>query len=214
MKSIVQLKSISKHFVSRMSRSIQSSAPTNNGSSKISDTTTANSKIYEPPKTFTRPNNKESGIYKNTHTSSFGKGVDILDNFDGKRVSVKGYSETAFVINDVFVEQSVILLPYTMLLWKPRELKDITIESLSVFELVYPTIEVLFVGCGETMTQRFPAHIEKYFRDKGIVIEACDTANAASTFNVLSSEGRNVGAALLTFQPYNIEHELKSALLK
>ena len=45
---------------------------------------------------------------------------------------------------------------------------DITVESLSVFEIAYPTIEVLFIGCGEILKNRFPIHIEKYFRDKGI----------------------------------------------
>jgi uncharacterized protein len=36
-----------------------------------------------------------------------------------------------------------------------------------------------------------------YFRRKGIVLEAMNTTSAISTFNVLNSEGRNVGAAVL-----------------
>jgi NADH dehydrogenase [ubiquinone] 1 alpha subcomplex assembly factor 3 len=48
-----------------------------------------------------------------------------------------------------------------------------------------------------------PKEIYDYFRSRGIVIEATSTANAASTFNILNAEGRNVAAALLTAEPWS-----------
>ena len=192
---------------------IQTASTTENSNNKkdVNKSTTSshneklnpNRTIFEPQKTFINSTNK-----KVNDTSVIGKGVELLegfenDGYDNKRIVVKGYDDHCFLINDVLItNQSVILFPSTMILWNGiREMKDITIESLSVFTLVYPTIEILFIGCGETMSTRFPVEIIKYFRDKGIVIEATDSANAAATFNVLNSEGRNVGAALLTLVP-------------
>lgn len=128
-------------------------------------------------------------------------GQDLLEAFVGKRVIVNGYDDKCFRINDVVVNQSVILLPHSMFLWNVREAKDITIESLSIFPLIFPTIEILFVGCGETLEKPFSKEITQHFREKGIIIEACGSVNAASTFNVLTTEGRNVAAALLTIKP-------------
>lgn len=217
--SVFLVSSFSKKPKYILTKSLQSSSSNgttnNNGSSNQSkDGSNVNSThdtkrtIYEPQKTFTNSTKQKMDLTKINDTSVIGKGVELLDGFEsdgvgGKRLTVRGYNDNSFLVNDILIEnQSIILFPSTMILWNGiREVKDITIESLSVFTLVYPTIEILFIGCGETMLSRFPVEICKYFRDKGIVIEATDTANAAATFNVLNSEGRNVGAALLTLVP-------------
>ena len=46
-----------------------------------------------------------------------------------------------------------------MFLWDVKDVDDITIESLSLFHLVYPTIEILFIGTGEKMTRRLPPEV-------------------------------------------------------
>ncbi len=137
-----------------------------------------------------------------TKDGSFAKGYDILEKFDGNEVAVRGFGETSFVINDILVNQSVLLLPHSVLKWSPRKFDDITIDSLSVVKFIYPTIEILFIGCGEKMNQPIPRPIVEHYRDKGVIIEASDSVNAAATFNILNAEGRNVAAALLTLEPY------------
>ena len=122
------------------------------------------------------------------------------------------YGDHAFQINDILVRQSVILLPNSFLLWNAKTVEDITIDNLTVFTTLYPTLEVLFIGCGEAMKPISP-EITKYFRKKGIVVEASSTTNAASTFNMLSSEGRNVAAALLTLLPPESEEETNTTEL-
>ena len=129
------------------------------------------------------------------------------------------YGDHAFQINDIHCEkcvekirQSVILLPNSFLLWNAKTVEDITIDNLTVFTTLYPTLEVLFIGCGEAMKPISP-EITKYFRKKGIVVEASSTTNAASTFNMLSSEGRNVAAALLTLLPPESEEETNTTEL-
>ena len=127
---------------------------------------------------------------------------DILASpADQLRPNILGMGDYAFQINDVLVRQSVILLPDHFLMWNAKCFEDITIKSLSLFPILYPTVEVLFIGTGETYNQQLPKELITHFRKKGIVIEASSTSNAAATFNMLSSEGRKVACALLTLQP-------------
>lgn len=140
--------------------------------------------------------------------SSLGKGQDLIES-DEFRTQIRGFGDTSFMINDVLVRQSVLCLPHSFLLWENvRSFEDITIESLSLFTIFYPTIEVLFIGCGENMPRQLNPEISKYFRSKGIILEISNTVNAASTFNVLNSEGRNVAAALITNLPVPLQDPL------
>ena len=108
------------------------------------------------------------------------------------------------MVNDVLVRQSVILLPLSFMLWNVRTFDDITIESLALFPLMYPKLEAVFIGGGETLQRQLSPHIIKHMRSQGIVVEVTNTVSAASTFNILNQEGRNVAAAILTNHPYDI----------
>ena len=63
-----------------------------------------------------------------------------------QKMNVNSYGDKVFMVNDKLVGQSILLLPRSLYLWKPRTIDEITLESLSLFTLVYPTIEVLFIG--------------------------------------------------------------------
>jgi len=135
-----------------------------------------------------------------------GKGFDILADDvttggKGQRTTVRAYGDTSFQINEALVNQSVILLPHSFLLWNAKTYQDITLDSLAVFASIHPTLEVLFIGCGENLPGRLAPEITNFFKSKGIIVEAQSSANAATTFNVLNSEGRNVACALLTVLP-------------
>jgi NADH dehydrogenase [ubiquinone] 1 alpha subcomplex assembly factor 3 len=133
--------------------------------------------------------------------SSLGKSHDIIGDFDDRKSKITGYGDRSFQVNDVLVRQSVILLPKSFFLWNAKTFDDISLSNLSIFPLLFPTMEVLFLGCGERMPKLIPREIISHFKSKGIVIEASNTVNAAATFNILNAEGRNVCAALLTLQP-------------
>jgi len=137
-------------------------------------------------------------------------------NVDGKYMfkQVKGLGDSSFMINDVYVGQSVLLLPKSFFLWNAKKFEDVTVDSLTLFSMLYPTIEVLFIGCGERQPGPGSADIIKHFKNKGIVVEFSDTANAASTFNVLVGEGRNVGAALLTNKPASEEIYIENEMMR
>lgn len=119
---------------------------------------------------------------------------------EGTLLSVKNFGPKSFQINEVFVPSSVLLLSKTFFIWNAKTMEDITIESLELFEVLFPTIDLLLVGCGRK-PKRLSEDVVSHFRAKGIVVEASSSAVAASTFNELNSEGRRVGAALLTQDP-------------
>lgn len=132
---------------------------------------------------------------------------DITESQDKQIMQVRGYGDTSFQLNEVQVNQSVLLFSKSFLLWNACTFEDLTIESLYPFELLHPTIEVLFIGCGEVQPRQLPSKLVQHFKSKGIVLEASSSVNAAATFNILASEGRHVGAALLTNKPVPLIEE-------
>lgn len=137
---------------------------------------------------------------KPSRGDSLGKGFDLFEESDAQRSAVRAFGERSFQINDVLVRSSVLLFPKSFLIWNAKKPSDIDLESLLLFPILYPTLEIVFVGLGETFQAPLPADITSYFKAKGIVLEASSSVNAASSFNVLNGEGRNVGAALLTLE--------------
>lgn len=69
-------------------------------------------------------------------------------------------------------------------------------EVWRVFEVAQPRPEIIIFGTGKTVLPP-PAKIRKYLNSLGIQIEAHDTRNACSTYNLLNEEQRMVAAALL-----------------
>ncbi|EPQ07245.1 NADH dehydrogenase [ubiquinone] 1 alpha subcomplex assembly factor 3, partial [Myotis brandtii] len=73
---------------------------------------------------------------------------------------------------------------------------DITEESLSLFWMLEPPIEIVVVGTGDR-AERLPPPVLRAMRQRGIAVEVQDTPNACATFNFLCHEGRVTGAALI-----------------
>ena len=131
----------------------------------------------------------------------------MTDIFEGdpdraNMTTVNELDEDGFVINEHRVRHPVILLPRNFLMWNTFAYEDINVASLDMFSYIFPTIECLFIGGGAGAPQRVPLDVQQYFRNRGIMVESMDSMNAAQTFNLLVSEGRNVGAAILPLYPF------------
>ncbi|CAN4126035.1 unnamed protein product [Withania somnifera] len=74
-------------------------------------------------------------------------------------------------------------------------------QHLSIFQTVRPVPEILLLGCGRQIQPVNP-ELRAFIRSTGMKLEAVDSRNAASTYNILNEEGRVVAAALL---PYGVE---------
>ncbi|XP_067271204.1 NADH dehydrogenase [ubiquinone] 1 alpha subcomplex assembly factor 3 [Pseudorasbora parva] len=114
---------------------------------------------------------------------------------DGAAI-IYSYSPNGFNISGNRVLGPCAVVPPAILQWNVGRHTDITAESLSLFHLLEPRIEVLVVGTG-ARTERLDPDVLDFLRKKGIAVEVQDTANACATFNFLSSERRLVAAALI-----------------
>lgn len=108
--------------------------------------------------------------------------------YDGLR-PVDGYGPGFFRIGGVVHEGAVAVLPSGVAAWGGYGDTAGLIAAASM-------VDVLFVGTGAEV-----AHVPAAFREAleaaGIGVEAMATPAACRTYNVLLSEGRRIGLALL-----------------
>lgn len=114
---------------------------------------------------------------------------------DGAAI-IYSYSPRGFNISGNRVLGPCAVVPPAILQWNVGRHTDITAESLSLFHLLEPRIEVLVLGTG-ARTERLDPNVLDFLKKKGIAVEVQDTPNACATFNFLSSERRLVAAALI-----------------
>ena len=89
----------------------------------------------------------------------------------------------------------------------------VIIIIIIIIILIIITNFLLDLG-GENLTKQLPSNIINHMRSQGLVVEVTSTVSAASTFNILNQEGRNVAAAILTCQPYDVKEAIDVSELK
>ncbi|XP_076858074.1 NADH dehydrogenase [ubiquinone] 1 alpha subcomplex assembly factor 3 isoform X2 [Brachyhypopomus gauderio] len=113
---------------------------------------------------------------------------------------IYSYSSRGFNVNGNRVFGPCAVMPPAILQWNVSSYKDITEDSLALFHLLEPHIEILVLGTG-AHTERLDPSILSFIRKKGIAVEVQDTPNACATFNFLASEGRITAAGLIPPTP-------------
>lgn len=124
--------------------------------------------------------------------------VNVFSGSETGRVIIQEYDETGFRVNGVRHEGSLICFGKLVCSWTPRSLSEISPESLSMFQLLRPAPEILVVGCGKRIEKLSP-EVRNFLKENGIKVEVVDSRNAASTFNILNEEGRQVAVAMLPY---------------
>ena len=105
-----------------------------------------------------------------------------------------GYGNGYVAVNGQRYERSLIVLPARILDWQPAAFDDLTEAVFS--ELAELSLEILILGTGARL--RFPhPSITRALYSTGTALEVMDTQAACRTYNILLSEDRRVGAALL-----------------
>ncbi|XP_039884554.1 NADH dehydrogenase [ubiquinone] 1 alpha subcomplex assembly factor 3 isoform X2 [Simochromis diagramma] len=115
-------------------------------------------------------------------------------------VLIHSYSSAGFNIDGNRVYGPCAVLPPAILQWKIGSSKDITEESVSLFHMLEPKIEILVLGTGARL-ERINPSVLALLKSKGISVEVQDTPNACATFNFLMSERRIVAAGLIPPSP-------------
>ncbi|XP_075430606.1 NADH dehydrogenase [ubiquinone] 1 alpha subcomplex assembly factor 3 isoform X2 [Ascaphus truei] len=119
---------------------------------------------------------------------------------------VDSYSTHGFVINGDKVIGPCAVIPRSILQWNVGCHTEISLESLALFHMLVPRIEILVLGTGDRV-ERLDPNILKFMRQKGVAVEVQDTPNACATFNFLISERRVVAAGLIP--PIHVKREFE-----
>jgi len=116
--------------------------------------------------------------------------VNMVDSFavDGFRLN-----------DDTKILGPCVIFPTQVLAWNVSGAEDISEESLALFTILDPKLDVLVIGHGLTKSSRNPVDPRTILkmRQKGLNVEVLTTENAISTYNFLVEEGRVVAAALI-----------------
>jgi uncharacterized protein len=112
------------------------------------------------------------------------------------RAAIEGYGSGGFRFAGMSHRGSIMLLPSGIWAWEPRNVTEIDVASLARPLAEAAEIDLMFIGTGRD-PWRLPDDLQQRLHDAGIHFDTMPTAAAASTYNVLLSEGRRVAAALI-----------------
>lgn len=86
----------------------------------------------------------------------------------------------------------------SVLSWNIKELSDIDENSLQLFTVLEPKLDLVILGVGDKQEDlTFQKRIYPWMKARKLNVEILTTESACSTFNFLNSEGRFIAAALL-----------------
>uniref|UniRef100_H3DB05 NADH dehydrogenase [ubiquinone] 1 alpha subcomplex assembly factor 3 n=1 Tax=Tetraodon nigroviridis TaxID=99883 RepID=H3DB05_TETNG len=122
--------------------------------------------------------------------------VSIMQKEQDSSILIQSYSPQGFNIDGNKVFGPCALLPPAILQWNVGTHKDITEESVSLFHMLEPKLEILVLGTGAKL-ERINPSVLSLLKKKGIAVEIQDTPNACATFNFLVSERRVAAAGLI-----------------
>lgn len=109
-------------------------------------------------------------------------------------MTIEGVTELSITVSGTPYAQTIALTPDEVFTdWDPVPVAELTDSDIE--NLLGQLPEILLLGTGRTNIFP-PRELMFAFARRGIGLEAMDTAAAARTFNVLSTEGRPVAALL------------------
>jgi uncharacterized protein len=111
--------------------------------------------------------------------------------------SIDGYGDGGFRLSGAWHVGSVLILADKAESWPVATFADLTMETLApVFAAGRAEVEFLLLGVGARNAQP-PRAIREALWAAGLGLEFMDTPAAAKLYNVLTSEGRRLAAALI-----------------
>ena len=111
--------------------------------------------------------------------------------------SIDAFGDGGFRLAGERHEGSLLILQDEARTWDVARLDQLTPASLqSVFDVGAAEVEFVLLGTGARNAMP-PREVRDRLRAAGIGLEFMDTPAAASLYNLLTSEGRRVAAALI-----------------
>ncbi len=122
--------------------------------------------------------------------------MDITPILGKAKLSITGYGDGGFKINQELIKGSVLLFPERVEAWSISDASRLIPENFQEVANTLPPVELLLIGTGKTTIQLTP-EIKTFLKSKRIAVEIMDTGAACRTYNVLLVEERRVAAALM-----------------
>ncbi|XP_066261656.1 NADH dehydrogenase [ubiquinone] 1 alpha subcomplex assembly factor 3 [Euwallacea similis] len=125
--------------------------------------------------------------------------VHVMNKEDEYGLMIDGYSEVGFKLNNqITILGPMVIFPRSVLAWNISGIDDINEDSLSLFKVLEPKIDIIVLGTGDKVDDRdIFSTLVKFSRKHKLSFEVLPTESACPTFNFLNAEGRNVVAALI-----------------
>lgn len=109
---------------------------------------------------------------------------------------IVSYAPGKIQVNEqIYTQSCMIYLNQVISPWLESSAKSLQAKDLCVLLTLQPRPEIILLGVGETLFFP-PAEIFAEIYEAQIGIEVMTTRAACRTYNLLSSDGRNVAAAL------------------
>jgi NADH dehydrogenase [ubiquinone] 1 alpha subcomplex assembly factor 3 len=112
---------------------------------------------------------------------------------------IDSYSQVGFRLNNgMYVLGPMAIFPRTVLSWNVGNVHAINEDSLLLFSLIEPKIDVLVLGVGDTRDSfQLNSSVLSFMAKYHISIEILSTEQACATFNFLNAERRCIAGALI-----------------
>lgn len=122
--------------------------------------------------------------------------LDITPHIPAGRQFIQSYDIGRFKVSGEIHDGPILVFSEETLRWDVTAFEQLSAERLAPVVARAEQTDILLLGCGARAEFVAP-DIRDALKSVGIVIEVMDTGAACRTFNVLMTEERRVGAALI-----------------
>ena len=122
--------------------------------------------------------------------------LNLIPSSVNKHPLIRSYGSGGFKIDEEKYIGSLCIFRENIIPWPVNTPDEISLGTFNQEFLKDASSQVLIIGCGEKFLSP-PPKLRSELRSHNIVLEWMATGAACRTFNVLITESRDVGAALL-----------------
>ncbi|XP_028169242.1 NADH dehydrogenase [ubiquinone] 1 alpha subcomplex assembly factor 3 isoform X2 [Ostrinia furnacalis] len=140
--------------------------------------------------------------------------VRVINQEQDLGLMIDSYATYGFRLNNgITVLGPMAIFPRTVLSWQVGSSEEITEESLRLFKLLEPKIDLVIMGI-EANDRSIMGPVFRAAKANKLNVEILPTEHACSTFNFLNAEGRCVAAALIppTSVQMNEDDQLRTSM--
>ncbi|KAI4476402.1 hypothetical protein M0804_013612 [Polistes exclamans] len=124
--------------------------------------------------------------------------VTILNKNEQSLLLISDYNETGFTLNNgIKMIGPIIIFSKSLLFWNVASAKDINKDSLILFSVLEPKLDLLIIGLEADYDHKFLINLKETTKYLNINTEILPVSQACSIFNFVNVENRYVAAALI-----------------